>query len=79
MYKAILTRFKAPTNTRGARIVASDCDANHINIPWPGGLSSEAAHHKAAEALRDKMGWQGELQGGGLRNGYAWVFVEGKE
>mgnify|MGYP001596465819 CR=1 FL=1 len=72
--KAIMTTYHGPTNTRGSRIIATDGDRNRISIPYPYELSGEACHRKAAEALKDKMGWKGELIGGGLKNGYAFVF-----
>ena len=74
--KAILTRYKGPTDRRGSRIIATDSDNNRVVIPYPHELNSEGAHRKAAEALRDKMQWNGKLTGGGLKNGYAWVFCE---
>lgn len=74
--KAIVTRYKGPTNYRGARIIADDGDGNRLTISYPYELSGEAVHRKAAEALRDKMGWAGELIGGGTRTGYAFVFAE---
>ena len=75
-YKAIVTRYKGPTNCRGSRIIADDGDGNRIAIPYSYELSAEACHRKAAEALRDKMGWKGTLVGGGIRTGYAFVFVD---
>ena len=75
-YKAIVTRYKGPTDTKGSRITADDGDGNRISIPYPHELSGEACHLKAAEALRDKMGWTGKLAGGGTRTGYAFVFVD---
>jgi hypothetical protein len=62
--KAILTKYKGPTNTKGSRIIASDEDGNRISISYPYELSGEAVHHKAAKALCDKMGWTGHLIGG---------------
>ena len=74
--KAIETRYVGPTNTRGARIIARDSDNNRVTISYPHELSGEAVHRKAAEALRDKMGWTGELISGGTKRGYCFVFVE---
>lgn len=74
--KAIETKYLGPTDFRGARIKATDSDGNSISIPYPYELSGEAVHLKAAEALRDKMGWTGKLVGGSTKNGYAFVFVE---
>lgn len=73
--KAIVTKYHGPTDTRGSRIVATDSDGNRASIPYPHELSGEACHKKAADALCAKMGWSGELIGGGLKNGYVFVFV----
>lgn len=72
--KAIQTKYKGPTNTRGSRIIASDEDGNRITIPYPHELSGQDVHHKAAQALCEKMGWTGELVGGSLKKGYVFVF-----
>lgn len=74
--KAILTKYKGPTNTRGARIIADDGDRNRLTIPYPHELNHEDGHRKAAEGLRDKMGWKGRLIGGGIKGGMAWVFAD---
>lgn len=73
--KAIRTTYHGPGNVRGARIIADDEDGNRVTISYPYELSGEAVHRKAAEALRDKMGWTGELVGGSLGKGYVWVFL----
>ncbi len=73
--KAIETRYFGPGNVRGARIIATDSDNNRVTIGYPHELSSEDGHRKAAEALRDKMNWKGNLVGGGTKHGYCWVFV----
>ncbi len=75
--KAIMTKYAGPTNTRGSRITASDEDGNRITISYPYELSGEAVHRKAAEALCSKMGWDGQLASGSLKNGYVFVFTEG--
>lgn len=72
--KAIITKYKGPTNTKGSRIYASDGDNNRISIPYPYELSGEAVHKEAAIALCKKMGWPTDLLGGGLKDGYAFVF-----
>jgi len=72
--KAILTKYHGPTNTRGSKISASDEDGNRIIISYPYELSGEAVHRKAADALCEKMGWQGRLVGGSLKNGYVFCF-----
>ena len=75
--KAIETRFHGPTNTRGARISASDSDGNRVTIPYPhDARGGEDAHRAAAYALCAKMGWNGGLAGGGTKRGYVFVFVD---
>lgn len=76
MNKAICTRYHGPTNTRGARITATDLDGNRKSIPYPHELRSEEGHQKAAQELADKMGWKGKLVGGAIKHGYAFVFVD---
>lgn len=73
--KAIKTTYKGPGNVRGSHIIASDEDGNRVSISYPYELSGEAVHKKAAQALCDKMKWSGEMIGGSLKNGYAFVFV----
>jgi hypothetical protein len=73
--KAIVTRYRPATNSRGSRIAASDEDGNWISIPYPHELSGEAVHRHAAEALCAKMGWAGRLTSGSLKNGYVFVFT----
>lgn len=78
--KAIRTKYKGPTNTRGSRIIASDEDGNRTTISYPYELSGEAVHLKAAVALCDKMGWSkgwknANLVGGSVKNGYIFVFA----
>jgi hypothetical protein len=73
--KAIRTKYHGPTTTKGAKIVASDDDGNRVSISYSYGLSGEAAHRKAADALCTKMHWKGEIIGGSLRDGYVFVFV----
>ncbi len=72
--KAISTKYISPTDFKGSRIKAYDCDNNSVTIPYPYELSGEDVHRKAAEALRDKMNWTGELIGGSTKEGYVFVF-----
>lgn len=74
--KAIQTKYLGPTNYRGSRIKASDEDGNAITIGYPheAGMG-EPAHRVAAEALQRKMGWDGELVGGSLKDSYVFVML----
>lgn len=60
--KAIKVRYHAATNHLGARYIASDQDGNRL-VQSAG---QDHDYHTAAEGLRDKMGWSGELVGGSL-------------
>lgn len=73
--KAITTKYKGPTNTRGSRIYASDEDGNRTSISYPYELSGVDVHAKAALALCAKMGWTGDLIGGGTKDGYVFVWT----
>lgn len=74
IYQAITTKYVGPTNTKGGRIIASTENGIRHTISYPHELSSEAGHRKAAEELRDKLGWSGELVAGGLKRGFCFVF-----
>jgi len=74
-YKAIVTKYHGPTNARGSRISASDLDGNRVVVSMDYTLNSDSNHERAAVALADKMGWKGNLAGGALKHGYAFVFV----
>lgn len=73
---AITTKYLGPTDFKGSRIKADAGDKRTITIPYPYELNQFEAHEKAALALLDKMGWQGELLGGALTSGYAFVFTD---
>jgi hypothetical protein len=75
---AIETRLLPSTNYKPSRLVATTANgqrlvmsAHHDTLTE----SDERNHRRAAEALRDKMGWKGELIAGGTKAGYAFVFV----
>ena len=74
--KAIETHYLGPTDRKGSRLVASDGDGNRVTIPYPSDLDPEAAHLKAALALKLKMDWKGRLMQGSTRTGYAFIFVD---
>lgn len=76
--KAIITQYHPCTNSKGSRISASAEGGPRpwrVYIPFPHELDSERAHAKAALALCVKMGWKGELMGGGLPDGRGYAFV----
>lgn len=76
--KAIVTKYHGPTETRGARIVATDQDGNRKMIPQPlDTQTDEEAHMQAAVALCRKMRWEGELVAGAIKDGYVFVWGDG--
>jgi len=74
--KAITTKYYGPTNTKGSRIKAFDCDRNTVTLSYDSALNSTNNHMKAAKALVEKMGWKGTLIGGHLDKGMVWVFQD---
>lgn len=71
--KAIRTRYYGPTNTRGAKIIATDGDHNSLTLSYPYGASDP--HELAAYLLMQKMGWSNRLVGGGFKNDYYWTMI----
>jgi hypothetical protein len=77
--KAIITKYHPWTNTKPARLSASTWDGNRIYVSLTHiahSADSEEAHRVAAQTLADKMKWEGRLVGGGIKGGYAFVFVD---
>ena len=77
--QAIRTTYHGPTNTRGARIVAT-CDTGRITTPYRYELSGEENHRAACEKLREKRGWNTDyykpMVSGYFKGAYYWVFKE---
>ena len=77
--KAITTKYHGWTNHRGSQIIASDLDGNRFTLKEfeiSNFRTHDEAHRAAAEGLRDKMGWKGDLIGGGVKGGMVWVFTD---
>lgn len=74
MRQAIITKYLPPTNSRGARVKAK-CYAGSVTIPWDDALDVDDNHTAAAVALCKKLGWRGELHGGGLPDGAGNAYV----
>ena len=73
--KAIQTKYLGPTNNRGSRIKAFDCDGNSVTISYDSSKNSDANHRTAAVTLAEKMNWKGTISGGYVDKGMVWVFV----
>ena len=70
-----MTKYLAPTNTKGARIKATS-QAGSVTVPFD---YTNNPHLAACEALRAKLGWgndtHGEMVQGGLPDGTGDCFV----
>lgn len=75
--QAIVTKYVAPTNTRGGRVKATSGGGLSVTIGWDHGLDVAENHLAGAVALMKKHGWdqQNDLVQGGLKDGYAFVMV----
>jgi hypothetical protein len=74
--KAIQTKYLPPTNTLGARVKAFDGDGNQVTIShYQHELEEYEIHEKAAKMLMEKLGWDGKIAGGWLKDGMAFVFI----
>jgi hypothetical protein len=77
--QAITTKYLPPTNRRISRVKAQ-CEAGAIVLNWDNALNVDENHAAAANALRDKLGWNsnnyGQLIGGAMvGGGYCFVFT----
>lgn len=74
MRQAIVTKYHGPTDKRYSRISAT-ATARRKYVDYDQGLSVDANHKRAAEALATSLGWKGEWYGGGMPNDTGYVFV----
>lgn len=73
--QAISTRYLGPTNSRGARVVAS-AEAGRKIYSWDYALDAYANHAAAALQFAQEWGWDGEYVGGGTADGYCFCRIE---
>lgn len=74
--KAIQVRYLPPTNTRGTRWKAFAEGGESVTIGRDFGLDGAVDARRAADALREKMGWSPITGEGVLPNG-DYVFTMG--
>lgn len=76
--KAITVKYLGATNTKGARMKASDEDGNTVTIGRHYDLDIPADAKRAALALVAKMEWKvPPLVGGSTKDGHVFVMVAG--
>lgn len=72
--QTITVKYLGPTNTKGTRIKAS-CEGGSVTVSRDYSAEVEQDYMRAAKALKDKMGWSGDMVGGHTRDGMVFVFV----
>jgi hypothetical protein len=72
--QAIMTTYKGPTDSKGARIIAK-ADAGRVTVAWDHSLGILENHTAAAAALAGKLGWTGAMVAGSIGEGYVHVFA----
>lgn len=72
---AIETKYIGPTDTKPSRIRASTSNGQSLTMGYDHELTTDDAHAKVAIALRDKMGWKGEMVCGATKAGLVFVFA----
>jgi hypothetical protein len=71
--QTINVKYLSATNTKGARIKAS-CEGGSVTISRSYSDNVEADYMAAAKALKDKLGWAGDMVGGHTKDGMVFVF-----
>ena len=68
--RAIQTKYLGPTEHKPSRVKAWEPEGQSITLSWHSidKDQTEDVHRVAAEALRDKLGWKGELVCGATKS-----------
>jgi hypothetical protein len=74
--KAITTKYHGPGNVKSSHIIADDGDGNRLTVGVDNSLRLEDCHANAALALCRKLKWEGRLQGGHIKAGMVWVWID---
>jgi hypothetical protein len=72
--QTITTKYVSPTATSGAKIRATTTGGDKVTVPFNYD-DAKMGHVQAAQKLKDKLGWKGEMVGGDAKDGYVFVFV----
>lgn len=81
--QSILTKYIAPSNTRGSRIKAVQSgwsdkrECVSVTIPYPYECNQDQAHARAAQLLAEKLNWHGRYVAASLGawSDYAYCFA----
>lgn len=76
MFRAIFTKYLGPTDRRGSRIKAYDCEGFSVTVNINHSFSDGRNHAEAAQKLCEKMEWAGTLVSGGTKEGQVFVFID---
>lgn len=74
--KAIETKYKGPSNVRGARIIATDGDHRRA---YSYDHSAYDAHEAAAREFAAEFNWTGVMHAGHTREGMVFVWDNGPQ
>ena len=76
--QTIITKYLGPTNHRGSRYKATHTgNYTSVTLSADYSLNAEDNHAAAAQALAEKLGWEGEYTGGHTQEGMAFVYLDG--
>ncbi len=72
--QTITTKYLGATDTLGARFKATHTgDYTSVTLGYDYALSNEENHRAAAQALAEKLGWEGDYIGGHTKAGMVFV------
>ena len=72
--QTITTKYLGPTDYKGSRFKATHTGGfASVTLPYDYALSPELNHLAAANALSDKLNWDGQYVGGHTKDGMVWV------
>jgi hypothetical protein len=77
--QAIITKYHGWTHTKPSRLSATTGSGEHrvyLSLSEvDGGATDYESHFQAAKKLMKKLGWNNNIIGGGIKDGYAFVLL----
>lgn len=74
IYQSIVTKYIAPTNSRGSRVNATASEGASVTVSYGNEPTDDMEHVKALTELVNKLGWHGEWHCGAVKGGArVWV------